>query len=78
MNMAKLLKRSANLFMGITMFKLIAEDLAAEFRHDASLLAERSNSLVRRSPYRSAGAAAALGLAAGMAIASRQRHRQVP
>jgi hypothetical protein len=62
MNMAKFLKRSANLFMGITMFKLVAEDLGTE---------------VRRSPYGSAGAAVALGLAAGMVIGWRQRHRQV-
>jgi ElaB/YqjD/DUF883 family membrane-anchored ribosome-binding protein len=76
MNMAKLLKRSANVFMGIAMLKLVAEDLGAEFRHDAALVSARSDALVRRSPYGSAGAAAAVGIAAGMALGLRQRHRQ--
>jgi ElaB/YqjD/DUF883 family membrane-anchored ribosome-binding protein len=76
MNVAKLLKHSANLMMGIAMLKLVAEDLGAEIRHDAALVGARSDALVRRSPYSSAGAAAAMGIVAGMALGLRQRHRQ--
>jgi ElaB/YqjD/DUF883 family membrane-anchored ribosome-binding protein len=74
MNMATLLKSTANLFMGLSLVKLLAGDLGAEIRHDAAAVGERTQALVQRSRYRAIGSAAALGLVAGIFLGQR-RHR---
>lgn len=71
MDMAELLKRSANVLVGVSMLKLIADDLRVEIRHDAVEVGARSKAALERSPYRAAGAAAALGLMAGWMIGHR-------
>ncbi|HEV7358168.1 MAG TPA: hypothetical protein VGN99_09230 [Steroidobacteraceae bacterium] len=74
MNMATLLKNTANLLMGLSLVKLLAGDLGAEIRHDAAAVGERTQALVQRSRYRAIGSAAALGLLAGIFL-DRRRHR---
>lgn len=73
MDMAELLKRSANVLVGISLLKLVAGDLRAEVRHDAAEVGARSKAALERSPYRAAGAAAALGVMAGWMIGQRRR-----
>jgi hypothetical protein len=63
MSLAELLKNAANLLVGIRVVRLVAGDLAAGLRN---------------SPYRSAGVAAALGAATGIALAHRRAHRTIP
>jgi len=58
MDMARLLKNTANFFMILSLAKLLAGDLAAELRN---------------SPYRTAGMASVLGALMGMALAHRSR-----
>ena len=58
MDMARLLKNTANFFMILSLAKLLAGDLAAELRN---------------SPYRTAGMASVLGALTGMALAHRFR-----
>ena len=67
MNMATFLKSAANLLMGVSLAKALAADLGREFRP-----------LIRRSPYRAAGSAAALGLAAGILLGQRRHPRINP
>jgi ElaB/YqjD/DUF883 family membrane-anchored ribosome-binding protein len=74
MSVAGVLKGTANILMGLSLVKLVAGDLGAEFRHDAAGLGERTESLIRRSPYHAAGSAAALGLLAGILL-RQHRHR---
>lgn len=74
MDMATVLRRAANLLMGLTMVRLVARDLGAELRHDAAVVGGKTSDLVRRSPYRAAGSAAALGLLAGIWL-SQHRNR---
>jgi ElaB/YqjD/DUF883 family membrane-anchored ribosome-binding protein len=69
MDMATLLKNSANLLMAVSVVKWLAADLNAEIRHDTESLRERANRLVQKSPYRAAGLAAAVGALAGLALA---------
>jgi ElaB/YqjD/DUF883 family membrane-anchored ribosome-binding protein len=71
MDMARLLKNTSNVLMGAVLIKLVADDLRSELRRDASLVGERANVLVHRAPYRAAGAAAALGICAGMLLKRR-------
>jgi ElaB/YqjD/DUF883 family membrane-anchored ribosome-binding protein len=73
MSMATLLKSAANLLMGLSLVKLVAGDLGAEFRHDAVGLGKKTEGLIRRSPYRAAGSAAALGFLAGILLSQRNR-----
>lgn len=73
MSVATFLKYSANLVMGATLIKLIATDLAAEVRRDVESLQGRTQSAVRRSPYRIAGAATAMGVVAGVLLAQHRR-----
>ena len=72
MDMATLLKNSANLMMAASVVKWLAADLNAEISHDAESLRERANRLVQKSPYRAAGLAAAAGALAGIALAHRR------
>jgi hypothetical protein len=58
MDMARLLKNTANFFMILSLAKLLAGDLAAELRN---------------SPYRTAGVASVLGALMGIALAHRSR-----
>jgi ElaB/YqjD/DUF883 family membrane-anchored ribosome-binding protein len=53
--------------------KVVAGDLRIELRHDAQSVESQTRALVRRSPYRAAGTAAALGLFAGLLVSRRQR-----
>ncbi|HEY2779534.1 MAG TPA: hypothetical protein VGI90_02075 [Steroidobacteraceae bacterium] len=76
MSMATLLKGTANLLMGLSLVKLVAGDLGAEFRHDAAGLGRKTGSMIRRSPYRAAGSAAALGFFAGILL-SQHRNRSI-
>jgi ElaB/YqjD/DUF883 family membrane-anchored ribosome-binding protein len=72
MDMATLLKNSANVLMAASVVKWLAADLSAEIRHDTGSLRERANRLVQKSPYRAAGLAAAAGALAGIALAHRR------
>jgi ElaB/YqjD/DUF883 family membrane-anchored ribosome-binding protein len=75
MNVATLLKVSANVFVGATLVKLVAGDMAAEVRRDMESLQIRTHSVVRRSPYRIAGAVTAMGVVAGMLLAQHRHNR---
>jgi len=63
MDLATFLRYAANVGMGAILVKLVAGDIAADMRH---------------SPYRVAGAAAALGAIAGTLLAKRQQRRANP
>jgi len=71
MNMATLLKSTANVLMGLSLVRLLARDLGAEIRHDAAAVGERTQALIQRSRYRAIGSAAALGLVAGILLGQR-------
>ena len=73
MNMATFLKGTANLLMAVSLVKLLAHDLGEEVRQDAAGVGEKTQALVRRSPYRAAASAAALGLLTGILL-GRPRH----
>jgi hypothetical protein len=64
LDMAKVLKGSANLFMAGVLARRVAQDLTTEVRTD-----------VVRSPYGAAGAATVLGVMAGIFFARRHRRR---
>ena len=64
LDMAKLLKGSANVFMATLLARRVAQDLSAEVRSD-----------VRRSPYGAAGAATLLGVMAGVMWVRRLRRQ---
>ena len=72
--MATFLKGTANLLMTLSLVKLLAHDLGTEVRHDATEVGEKTQALIRRSPYRAAASAAALGLLVGLLLGPRQ-HR---
>jgi ElaB/YqjD/DUF883 family membrane-anchored ribosome-binding protein len=72
MDMATLLKNTANLLMAVSVVKWLAADLNAEIRHDTESLRERANRLVQKSPYRAAGLAVAVGALAGVALTHRR------
>jgi hypothetical protein len=67
LDMAKLLKGTANLFMAGVLCRRVAADLALEARKDAV-----------RSPYGAAGAATLLGVLAGVALVKTRRRRARP
>jgi ElaB/YqjD/DUF883 family membrane-anchored ribosome-binding protein len=75
MSVATLLKFSANAFVGAALIKLLAGDMAAEVRRDVGTLQSRTDSVVRRSPYRIAGAVTAMGVVAGMLLAQHRHNR---
>jgi ElaB/YqjD/DUF883 family membrane-anchored ribosome-binding protein len=64
LDMAKLLKGSANIFMAGVLARRVAQDLTTEVRND-----------VVRSPYGAAGAATVLGVMAGVFLARRHRRQ---
>jgi ElaB/YqjD/DUF883 family membrane-anchored ribosome-binding protein len=78
MDMATVLKNSANFLMAVSVVKWLAADLNAEIRHDTGSLRERANRMVRKSPYRAAGLAAAAGALAGVALAHRRPGARPP
>jgi hypothetical protein len=78
MDMATFLKTTANLLVGLSVVKLLSADLGAEIRRDSASLRERVTGLVRKSPYRAAGLAAAAGAVTGMALAHRRPPRTIP
>jgi ElaB/YqjD/DUF883 family membrane-anchored ribosome-binding protein len=78
MDMATFLKSAANVLAGLSLVKWLSADLKAEIRHDSATLREKANWLVRKSPYRAAGLAAATGALTGMALARRRSHRTIP
>jgi hypothetical protein len=78
MDMASLLKNTANLLVGVSLVKWIAADFRAEIRHDTAGLREKADGMVRRSPYRAAGFAAAAGALVGLAISRHRAHRTIP
>jgi ElaB/YqjD/DUF883 family membrane-anchored ribosome-binding protein len=73
MSVATFLKYSANVVMGAALIKWVAADMAAEVRRDVESLQGRTQSAVRRSPYRIAGAVTAMGVVAGMLLAQHRR-----
>jgi hypothetical protein len=75
MSVAAILKYSANVFVGAVLIKLVAGDIASEVRRDMGTLQSRTQSVVRRSPYRVAGAVTAMGVVAGMLLAQHRHHR---
>jgi ElaB/YqjD/DUF883 family membrane-anchored ribosome-binding protein len=75
MSVATILKYSANVFVGAALVKLLAGDMAAEVRRDMGTLQNRTHSVVRRSPYRIAGAVTAVGVVAGMLLAQHRHNR---
>ena len=82
MDMATLLKNTANVLVGVSLLKLLSADLKAEIRHDGATLRDKANGLVHKSPYRAAGlAAATCALTAGIVrivLAHRRPHRTIP
>jgi ElaB/YqjD/DUF883 family membrane-anchored ribosome-binding protein len=78
MDMASLLKKTANVFMGVSVLKWLAADLKAEIRHDSVSLRERASALVQKSPYRAAGVAAAAGALTGIVLTRRRAPRTIP
>jgi hypothetical protein len=72
MDMATFLRTGANFLVGVSIVKWLAADLNAEIRHDSASLRERANWLIRKSPYRAAGLAAAVGALTGIALARRR------
>ncbi len=78
MDMATLLKSTANVVVGVSLLKLLSTDLKAEIRQDSASLRDKANRLVQKSPYRAAGLAAATGALAGMVLAGRRPHRTIP
>jgi hypothetical protein len=64
LDMAKVLKGSANIFMAGVLARRVAQDLTTEVRKD-----------VVRSPYGAAGAATVLGVMAGIFFARRHRRQ---
>jgi hypothetical protein len=64
LDMAKVLKGSANIFMAGVLAQRVAQDLTTEVRRD-----------VVRSPYGAAGAATLLGVMAGIYFARRHRRQ---
>jgi ElaB/YqjD/DUF883 family membrane-anchored ribosome-binding protein len=78
MNMATLLRSTANVLMGLNLVKLLAGDVGAEIRHDATVVGERTQALIQRSRYRAIGSAAALGLLAGMFLGRRRQRPHIP
>jgi ElaB/YqjD/DUF883 family membrane-anchored ribosome-binding protein len=75
MSVATILRYSANVFIGAVLIKLLAGDMAAEVRRDMGTLQNRTHSVVRRSPYRIAGAVTAMGVVAGMLLAQHRHNR---
>jgi len=75
MSVATILKYSANVFVGAVLVKLVASDMASEVRRDMGILQSRTHSVVRRSPYRVAGAVTAVSVVAGMLLAQHRHHR---
>ncbi|HXI49426.1 MAG TPA: hypothetical protein VNH39_12670 [Steroidobacteraceae bacterium] len=73
MSVATFLKYSANFFMGAALIKWVAIDVATEVRRDVESLQGRTQSAVRRSPYRIAGAVTAMGVVAGVLLAQHRR-----
>jgi ElaB/YqjD/DUF883 family membrane-anchored ribosome-binding protein len=73
MSVATFLKYLANLLMGAALIKWVATDVAAEVRRDVESLQGRTQSAVRRSPYRIAGAVTAMGVIAGVLLAQHRR-----
>jgi ElaB/YqjD/DUF883 family membrane-anchored ribosome-binding protein len=77
MDMARLLKNTANIIVSVSVVRLLAGDLAAELRQDTATLRAKANSQVRNFPYRAAGVAAGLGALTGLALA-RRSPRTIP
>jgi ElaB/YqjD/DUF883 family membrane-anchored ribosome-binding protein len=78
MDMARLLKNTANFMVGVSAVRLLAGDLAAELRQDTAALRAKADSQVRNFPYRAAGVAAGLGALTGLALAHRRSPRTFP
>jgi ElaB/YqjD/DUF883 family membrane-anchored ribosome-binding protein len=78
MDMASLLKRAANFMVAVSILKWVAGDLKLEIRQDAQGLRDRANSLLQKSPYGAAAAAAAAGALTGLALAHRRTHKTIP
>jgi ElaB/YqjD/DUF883 family membrane-anchored ribosome-binding protein len=72
MDMASVLKKTANLLAGLRVLQWLAADLKAEIRHDAASLRDGANLFVQKSPYRAVGAAAAAGALTGILLARRR------
>jgi ElaB/YqjD/DUF883 family membrane-anchored ribosome-binding protein len=78
MDMATLLKTTANFVVGLGVVKLLSADLKAEIRHDSASFRAAANRLVQNSPYRAASLAAAAGALTGIVLAQRRTHRTIP
>jgi ElaB/YqjD/DUF883 family membrane-anchored ribosome-binding protein len=78
MDMATFLKNTANVLVAVSIVKLLGTDLRAEIRHDGLSLRNKADGLVRKSPYRAAGLAAAAATLTGILLERRHRHRTIP
>jgi hypothetical protein len=78
MDLATFLKTTANLLVVVSAVKLLSSDLASEIRRDSTSLREKATWMLRKSPYRAAGLAAAAGAVTGMALAHRRPPRTIP
>jgi ElaB/YqjD/DUF883 family membrane-anchored ribosome-binding protein len=76
MNVATLLKRSANFFMIARVVKLVMGDLVAEACSDAGAVKKRVSTMLGAAPYQAAGAAGALGFMLGVSLAKRRHNRK--
>jgi ElaB/YqjD/DUF883 family membrane-anchored ribosome-binding protein len=77
MDLATLLRGTANFLVGVSIVKLLGADLKAEIRHDTASLREKANWLAQKSPYRAAAVAAAAGMLTGIAV-GRGPRRTIP
>jgi ElaB/YqjD/DUF883 family membrane-anchored ribosome-binding protein len=73
MDMAALLKGAANCLAAASVMKWIAVDLEAEIRRDGSRLRQKADRMVKDSPYRAVGLAAAAGALTGIVLTRRRR-----
>jgi ElaB/YqjD/DUF883 family membrane-anchored ribosome-binding protein len=77
MDIATILKSTANCLMVLGAVKLLGTDLKAEIRSDARSLREKVNCLVQDSPYSAAGLAAAAGALTGFALRAKRNPRTI-
>lgn len=78
MNMATFLRHTANVFVAVTVVKLLTADLKEEIRNDSASLREKASRLVQKSPYRVAGLTAAAAALTGFVLVRGRAHRTIP
>lgn len=78
MNMATILRHTANVFVAATVVKLLTADLKEEISHDSASVREKASRLVQKAPYRAAGLTAAAAALTGFMVVRARAHRTIP